>query len=350
MAYDKGHGNGRTDGNGTHGGTPGAGDDGRLQGMPGRADGRIAGAGVGGARERGSAVRGAKLAWFDDPRFIPAPYTPGRMVTSMNVLPRRMDDPGSLTRGARHSLRRITELTEGTPLRFSISFFRHPHPVRDGGEEDAGNGWNCRWIEWAAATNSVGERGRYTWCSKRLQFNLTYLHDRLLRGGLLPMLSVSFRPAFPGMDDSPMVTHLDRMFDLLDLADAKRDRILTDDPEKAEPGVLAMIEHTTDAIIPLAAGSRVELTAERDHPDGVVIRVCTPWAMTEPPKKGGEGAARYSWPNEIDDDAAARADISRWSEQLKWLIAMRDRPEYDALRDDIRKLKERMTRDDRLNA
>ena len=290
-------------------------------------------------------------AWFDRNGFRPAPYTPGRMVTSIRVHTAADDDPGRLAGTAKHTLRMLGIRTADTPLRFSTAFFRHPRPIGECGDgaEDAGNGWNCRWIEWSATTDADGERRRYKCYPKRLQFNLPYLRNRLLRGRLLPMLHISFRPAFPGMDGSPMVTHLDRMFDMLNLVDAERDRLLVDDPREAEPGVFALIEHTTGVVIPVAAGCHVELTVEVDDPDAVHIRVCEPWAMTEPPQSGGEGSSRYSWPNEFDD-AEARADIDRWCRQLKELVARREGPEYAALRNDIERLKERMTRDDLLNA
>lgn len=257
---------------------------------------------------------------------------PGKDRAVSSFLVREQHTPDTLTRQV---MRRV----EGTPLQFGVEYLRHP-------EQDANGDWNCRWIERFDVTDSTGSRVKNPWDPPRTQFNMRHLLYRMQTGDIHPLLKVSFHGAFADMPDSPMVTHVERMYDVLDLDTARRDNLLTTKSLEAESGLLALIEYTTGSVLVVAAGTQVDVVKERSS-STTLIRVT--------PVPGGgrvrsfNGFERYDDEHASDDWLRTLADISDWSRELRRHIDAQHSPQFASWREAIKDLKERVKHDDECN-
>ncbi|KAB8287111.1 hypothetical protein DSM100688_1886 [Bifidobacterium ramosum] len=227
--------------------------------------------------------------------------------------------------------------TAETPLQFSAAFFRRP-------ARDKHGNWTGKWIEHCTVTDATGSRIVNEYYPKRQQIHIPYLHYRLNTRQLMPLMKVSFRPAFADAPDSPVVTHVERLWDVLDYETALRGNMLTDDAEEAEPDVYAIIEHTTGIIIPIAVGMKAEFIVGQD--DMMTIRVL--------PMASRSGYRSYNGHERYEDEGTyseqeLRDDIARWSRELGEQIAKRDTEEFANWREAIKELKERTQEYDRDN-
>lgn len=213
--------------------------------------------------------------------------------------------------------------TRNTPLRFTAAYFRR----RDDAHAE-------RWD----VTDSTGCRVRNGYEPEWGQFNPPHLVDWLSLRKTAPLLKVSFRDAFPDMDDSPSMTHVERMWDVLDLDRALQEGLLTNRRRDAVPDLIALVEHSTGVVIPAASNTRVEFIVG-DDPE-MIIR-------TYPIRKGGAGYRSFNGHEKYMDspdgcgEVETLVDITLWSSELERLIADRDTEAFEGWRRSIQDLKER---------
>ena len=230
------------------------------------------------------------------------------------------------------TLKFMQRRTAETPLRFDAMYFRSPRITPDGGR-------SCTWIERCTITDPAGCLVVNDHYPARQQINIPYLRYRLNTRQLTPLMKVAFRPAFPDMPDSPVVTHVERLWDMLDYETALRDGMLTDDPAEAQPELYAIIEQTTGLVLPLAVGMRVEFILGGD--DVMTIRAMP--AARRSRYRSHNGHERYECADGYDENRL-RDDIARWSHELGRHIDRRRTAEFADWRKAIEELKER-TRD-----
>lgn len=262
--------------------------------------------------------------------FSPIPTGEHRSVASFNV--NGCDGPT----GIKHEL----EVRAGnTPLRFDVEYFRHPERGADGR-------WNCRWIERYDVTDSMGIRKKDDWGPARAQFNMRYLSYRLQMGEYHPLLKTSFRDAFPDMPDSPEMTHVELLYDVLGLETARRDNLLTADRSEAEPGLYAIVEHSTGAVIPISREMRVDFIAEGD----AMMTIRAKPVPVENTYHSLNGHERYGDGQPDDGDwFRTMVDIGEWSRQLRRLIDAAQWPQFAGWRKAVAELEERTKQDDECN-
>ena len=157
-------------------------------------------------------------------------------------------------------------------------------------------------------------------------------------------MKVSFRSAFPNLRDSPVATHVERLWDVLDWETAKRDNMLTDNRNEAESGLFAIIEHTTGLVLPLAIGTRTEFIV--DDSDTMTIRVLP--ASSYSSYRSLNGHERYEQEGTYSEQQL-HDDIERWSRELSNQIAQRDTEAFAAWCEAIDELKEKTLDNDRAN-
>lgn len=244
--------------------------------------------------------------------------------------------------------------TEETPLQFSAMYFRRP-------QHDENGNWNCRWIDRCTITDSTGCRVVNDHYPARLQFNIPRLQHWMTEQQFMPLMKVSFRPAFADMADSPVITHVERLWDVLDLDTAINDNMLTDDRDEAEPDLHAVIEHTTGVVIPLGVGTRTEFIVGQNDMMTIRVRstgsVDTPYHSLNGNEKYEDDAAAGSASGARSDSRSGKPyteqelnrDIARWSRELGEHIAKRDTEEFAQWRAAIRELKEEALFEDRIS-
>lgn len=231
----------------------------------------------------------------------------------------------------------VERRTAETPLRFSGVYFRRP-------KRDTIGAWNCRWIEHCTITDATGCRVVNNYYPARQQINIPYLHYWLNVRQFTPLMKVSFRSAFPNLRDSPVATHVERLWDVLDWETAKRDNMLTDNRNEAESGLFAIIEHTTGLVLPLAIGTRTEFIV--DDSDTMTIRVLP--ASSYSSYRSLNGHERYEQEGTYSEQQL-HDDIERWSRELSNQIAQRDTEAFAAWCEAIDELKEKTLDNDRAN-
>ncbi|KAB7790491.1 hypothetical protein [Bifidobacterium leontopitheci] len=224
--------------------------------------------------------------------------------------------------------------TAETPLDFSVMYYRFPRQAADGT-------WSNRSMERFEYTDLSGCRVRDERYPKRLQFNLRFLQYRLSAGLIRPLMKVEFRDAFDGMEDSPVVTRIAKLWDVLDLETLRRDNLLTDDMDESLRGGYALVEHTTGIVLPACPGATIEFIVDGGE-DAMMIRV-TPTNRSMPTlptddAPSSTGYERYDTPDGIDE-RRLQADIERWSADLEQQIGIRDSPQFDRERKVIERLR-----------
>ncbi|MBW3080729.1 hypothetical protein [Bifidobacterium saguinibicoloris] len=232
-----------------------------------------------------------------------------------------------------------------TPLRFDVAYFRFP--------QDGNGEWCGKWIEPFTITDTLGCVVTDDRTPARGQFNMRYLAYRLCNGVTSPLAKIGFREAMPGMPDSPVTTHADKLWDVLDLDVACRDGLLTDDPDESLRGSFAVIEHTTGIVLPAFVGTVIELIVGEE--DAMTIRIRPIDADTgveHDPANGYHslnGHERYESETGYTD-TQLRADIDTWSGELRRLVALRDTSAFAKERAAVATLREVTRDDDRRNA
>ena len=237
---------------------------------------------------------------------------------------------------ARRNLRKFLEryfTRPELPLRYSVMFFRHPRRLADGR-------WNCVWQQRLLYSGIFGIPGmptEDTYAPVQTQFNILHLADWLRFRNLRPSLTVSARPAWPDMPDSPLTTHIDKLWDLIGLDQARKNDILTDDPDEAQPNVMAVIEHTTGMIIPVTNWTL--LCCENHDDSSMTISVM--------PHRNQYEYTSLNDHERYDDDhfeqlgfdeARALRDIAVWEKALRREIDRIHSPEYHDLSENLNHL------------
>lgn len=261
-----------------------------------------------------------------DRLFTPIPRGEHRRASSFTIHDGQR--PGIIARQLNRRLR-------DTPLQFDVMYFRRP-------ERNADGNWNCRWIERYAVTDATGCRVEDDRVPARRQFNMRYMLSHLQWGNHHPLLKASFRNAFPDMADSPVITHVERLFDVLNLETARRDRLLTDDFFSAAQDLYALVERTTGVVLPAAVNTQVTVIME--NAPMVVVRV-KPIPSDGPRYHSHNGHERYEKTGDWDQ-ARLQADIDRWSKELRDQINITKSPKYALLQRAVSDLKERTRNDD----
>ncbi|MBT1176529.1 hypothetical protein JS532_02980 [Bifidobacterium callimiconis] len=245
--------------------------------------------------------------------------------------------------GARRAgvvVRLLSRRVRDTPLRFDVMYFRRP-------ERDADGRWNCRWIERYDMTDSAGCRKEDDREPAHFQFNMRYLRSWLWRGIRHPLFKASWRSAFPDMPGSPMITHVERLFDVLGLDTALRDRLLTDEANEAADGLYALVERTTGVVIPTAVDTRITVIIQNDST--LTVRV-EPLPGDGTAYRSRNGHERYLDEHGEWTQNQLLTDIDRWSRELARHIRESDEsPRYASLRVAVKELKERTRNDDEAN-
>lgn len=242
--------------------------------------------------------------------------------------------------------RLLTIRTRETPLRFDVAHFRFPL-------QDENGAWHGKWIEPFTITDTLGCMVTDDRTPARGQFNMRFLKYRLQNGVTSPLAKISFREAMPGMPDSPITTHVDKLWDALDLDTAIGEGLLTGDPDESLAGSYAIIENTTGIVLPAFVGTVIELIVGEEDAMTIRIRPIDSDTGVEHDSTNDyhslNGHERYESETGYSD-AQLRADIDTWSGEVRRLVALRDTPAFDKERAAVERLREVTRDDDRWNA